>query len=62
MPGAHGSSKDSRRAKSVQAATSVTQVVGVRSTGRAEQTRGVCPRSLYKEYGSYHFTFIAERG
>ena len=61
-PGAHGSSKGLRRAKSAQAAISLAQIVCARSIGRAEQTRGVCPRSLYKEYSSYHFTFIAECG
>ena len=40
-PGVHRSSEGSRRAKSAQAATSVAQVVCARSTGRAEQTRGV---------------------
>ena len=43
------------------AATSTAQVVCVRSTGRALHTRVVCPPSLYKDYNSYHFTFIAER-
>ena len=32
------------------------------STGRAWQTRGVCPQSLFNENSTYHFTFIAERG
>ena len=60
-PEAHGSSKGSRRAKSAQAATSVAQVVRASSISQVEQTRGVRPRSLYKEYGSYHSAFIAGR-
>ena len=55
---------DSRRAEIAPAASSAAQVVGSRSTGRALQTRGMCPQSLYKEYISlsYLFSFIAERG
>ena len=51
-PGIRGSSKISRCAKSAQAATSVAQVVCARSTDLDEQTRGVCPRRLYKRYSN----------
>ena len=61
-PEAHRSSEGSRRAKSAQAATFVARVDCACNTGRVEQTRGVCPQSVFKEYSSYHFTFIAKRG